>query len=148
MALLDRFKKKKDDDQAVAQAAPVKAKSVVAPAKVGKTPAPVKSQKPAAPSTPVVGGSSAYAVLIEPLVTEKATMTGTYYFRVSRSANKSEIAKAIEAVYKVKPLSVRVMNMAGKKVRSGQKQPGQRSDWKKAIIRLKAGETMNVYEGT
>ena len=156
MALLDRFKKKTDGtpdssdtkkpvSETKAKTAKKKPAATEEKTEVVTSDAKKVSEKK---SAPVVGGGRAYAVLMAPMVTEKATMTGTYYFRVHPSANKSEIKKAIFEVYKVKPKSVRVMNITGKKVRVGQRQQGQRSDWKKAIIRLEAGETMNVYEGT
>lgn len=84
------------------------------------------------------------SVLLRPIVTEKSTLDGTYTFAVAADANKSEIMKAIEKSYGVKPVSVRVMVMAGKKMRwSGVE--GKRKDWKKAIIRLPEGKTINVF---
>jgi large subunit ribosomal protein L23 len=84
--------------------------------------------------------------LLHPLVTEKATLSGTYQFEVPLSVNKVEVAKAIERLYGVKPLHVRMMRMEGKSVR-GTYRTGKRKDWKKAIVRLPAGKTINVYEG-
>lgn len=91
----------------------------------------------------------AYSILIKPLVTEKATNLGAhnqYVFMVAKNANKIEIAKAINAVYNVKPTSVNLINMKGKKVSRG-KVTGSRKDWKKAIVTLAAGQTIQVYEG-
>lgn len=86
-------------------------------------------------------------VLVRPVVTEKATVTGTYLFEVRPNANKQEVAKAITQLYGVTPASVRVMNVRGKVVR-WQQSYGKRKNWKKAVVRLKKGETMSVYQGT
>lgn len=92
---------------------------------------------------------NAYKVLVRPLVTEKASIQGAegkYFFEVGKQANKIEIAKAIQEVYGVKPISVNVIRMGGKNVKYGKK-TGQRKDWKKAIITLAKGQTIKVYEG-
>lgn len=87
--------------------------------------------------------------LVKPLITEKATHLASenkYVFVIARGANKIETAKAIQAVYGVKPLDVNIVNMKGKKVARG-KVRGQRKDWKKAIVTLAKGDTIKVYEG-
>lgn len=86
-------------------------------------------------------------VLLRPVITEKNTLNGTYAFQVAPSANKNEVMKAVEAIYGVAPVSVRVINVIGKTVRSAKTGEGKRKDWKKAIVRLPAGKTINVYEG-
>jgi large subunit ribosomal protein L23 len=91
----------------------------------------------------------AYRVLIKPLVTEKAANLGMhnkYVFAVSLKTNKIEIAKAIEEVYGIKPISVNIINSEGKTVRSG-RTLGKRKDWKKAIVALPEGKTIKIYEG-
>lgn len=91
----------------------------------------------------------AYRVLVKPLITEKATNLGIenkYVFAVENKSNKIEIAKAIDEVYGVKPISVNIINIQGKKTRYG-KTKGKRKDWKKAIIELPKGKTIKVYEG-
>jgi large subunit ribosomal protein L23 len=91
----------------------------------------------------------AYRVLVKPLITEKASVAGTlnkYSFVVSLDANKVEISKAIEEVYGVKPVRVNVVRMEGKAVRTG-RFPGKRKDWKKAIVTLPEGKTIQIYEG-
>lgn len=93
--------------------------------------------------------SIAYRVLIRPAVTEKATDLGTlnkYVFIISDKANKIDVAKAISEVYGVKPISVNIIKIKGKKVNRG-KVSGKRKDFKKAIVTLKKGETISVYEG-
>lgn len=89
----------------------------------------------------------AHRVLLRPVITEKATLSGTYIFEVHPSTNKSEVKKAIHEVYGVTPAHVRVINVSGKQVRWNSRS-GKRSDWKKAIVRLPKGQTINVYEGT
>ncbi len=92
---------------------------------------------------------SAYRVLVKPLITEKVTELGElnkYGFEVSVKTNKTEIAKAIKEVYGVTPISVNIINMRGKRVRFGRTM-GKKKDWKKAIITLKKGEKIEVYQG-
>ena len=67
-------------------------------------------------------------------------------FKVARSANKIEIKKAVEEIFKVKVDRVATMNYQGKKKRMG-KHEGKRPDWKKAIITLKKGEKLDFVEG-
>lgn len=91
----------------------------------------------------------AYRVLVKPLITEKATILGAenkYIFAVSKNSNKIEIARAINEVYGVKPVSVNIIKVKGKNVRYGRTQ-GKQKDWKKAIIKLPEGKTIKVYEG-
>jgi len=92
---------------------------------------------------------NAYKILIKPLVTEKVSNLGAlnkYVFAVAGDANKIEIAKAIKEIYGIKPTSVNVIKMLGKKARYG-KISGKRKDWKKAIITLPKGESIKIYEG-
>lgn len=91
---------------------------------------------------------SAYKILIRPLVTEKINdykEQGKYAFEVGIKTNKVEIAKAIEQVYSVKPASVNIINVIGKKVRRG-RVTGKRKDWKKAIITIPKGKSIEVYK--
>ncbi|MCW1930374.1 MAG: 50S ribosomal protein L23 [Candidatus Kerfeldbacteria bacterium] len=85
--------------------------------------------------------------LLRPVITEKNTLNGTYAFQVAPTANKNEIMKAVESLYGVAPVSVRIINVIGKTVRSAKTGEGKRRDWKKAIVRFEAGKTINVYEG-
>ena len=61
-------------------------------------------------------------------------------------SNKIEIAKAVEEIYGIKPTAVNVIKTDGKKVRRG-KYTGTRKDWKKAMVTLPKGKTINIYEG-
>ncbi len=91
----------------------------------------------------------AYRVLIKPMVTEKATnlvSSNQYVFMVGIDTNKIEVSKAIQEVYGVKPISVNIIKVKGKKVNRG-RITGKRKDFKKAVITLKKGDTISVYEG-
>jgi large subunit ribosomal protein L23 len=91
----------------------------------------------------------AYASLIRPLITEKASnliAQNKYVFAVNISSNKIEIAKAIEGLYSVKPIKVDTVRVEGKKVKYG-RMSGKRKDWKKAIVTLPKGKNIKVYEG-
>ncbi len=97
----------------------------------------------------IIKNNLAYRQLIKPLITEKATNLAAenkYVFVVDKNTNKIEIAKAVEAIYGVKPSSVNLINVAGKKVTRG-RISGQRKNWKKAIITLPKGQTIKIYEG-
>ena len=92
---------------------------------------------------------NAYRHLIRPLITEKATHLGAenkYVFVVEPSINKIMVKKAIEAVYGVKATKVNLINQDGKRVIRGRIK-GQRKDWKKAIVTLAKGDTIQVYAG-
>lgn len=92
---------------------------------------------------------NAYRVLVKPLVTEKAANLGAlnkYVFAVAPRANKIEIAKAINEVYGIKPESINIIKVKGKNVRQGRR-TGKRKDWKKAVITLPQGKSINIYEG-
>ena len=87
-------------------------------------------------------------IIIRPLITEKSTTLmaeGKYVFEVAQSANKIEIAKAISQIFKVKVASVNTINVEGKVKRMG-RSVGKRSDYKKAIVKLAAGETIEFFE--
>ncbi|MDD2806926.1 MAG: 50S ribosomal protein L23 [Patescibacteria group bacterium] len=88
-------------------------------------------------------------VLIKPLITEKAThlaVINKYVFAINPKMNKVEVKKAIRAVYKVDPIKINISNFSGKAVRYG-KTSGKTKSWKKAIVTLKAGDKIEVYEG-
>jgi large subunit ribosomal protein L23 len=93
--------------------------------------------------------SNSYRVLLRPLVTEKGSHMGVinkYIFEVDYNCNKIEVAKAIEATYGIKPVKVNMIKLAGKVVRRGRVE-GRRKNWKKAIVTLPAGKTIQIYEG-
>jgi large subunit ribosomal protein L23 len=92
--------------------------------------------------------SSVYEVIKRPIVTEKGVAKKdeerTLCFEVATGANKTEIRHAVETVFKVKVEEVRTSTTAGKLRRRG-RFAGYRADWKKAYVRLKAGEKMPEY---
>ncbi|HEX9882702.1 MAG TPA: 50S ribosomal protein L23 [Desulfobaccales bacterium] len=93
----------------------------------------------------------AYHYLIKgPIITEKSHALkeagNKVTFRVAVKANKIEIRKAIEELFKVKVLGVNTMQMRGKKKRVGRTQ-GTRPAWKKAIVTLAPGEKIPGLEG-
>jgi large subunit ribosomal protein L23 len=89
-----------------------------------------------------------YTVIRRPLITEKGLgvkeTEGTLVFEVAPTATKNEVKEAVEALFKVKVAAVRTSNFAGKERRRG-KYAGFRADWKKAYVRLKAGEKLPDY---
>jgi large subunit ribosomal protein L23 len=93
---------------------------------------------------------SYYTIILRPLVTEKTNlqkdMHNTVSFEVDRRANRIEIKRAVEEGFKVRVVSVRTMQMAGKTTQRGRIR-GKRRDWKKAIVRLMPGERIEFFEG-
>jgi large subunit ribosomal protein L23 len=88
-------------------------------------------------------------VLIQPLLTEKITglreSANKVGFIVRSDANRIEIKRAVESTLKVRVERVNVMNVPGKIKRLG-RFAGRRPDWKKAIVTLKPGEKLEMYE--
>lgn len=91
-----------------------------------------------------------YQIIKKTLITEKSTVArdaaNQYNFEVDTRANRIEVGRAVEKIFKVKVLAVRVMNVQGKKKRSG-KVMGQRSAWKKAIVTLAPGNRIETGDG-
>jgi large subunit ribosomal protein L23 len=91
-----------------------------------------------------------YDVIVRPVVTEKSTdeldRNGAYTFVVAKDANKHEIAYAIEKLFNVKVRAVRTMRYRGKDRRVG-RPIGRRASWKKAIVTLREGDTIEIFEG-
>ena len=88
-------------------------------------------------------------ILIRPIVTEKSTALmeqGKYTFRVPLAATKIQIRQAVEQIFKVKVQAVNTMRYEGKLKRMGRTQE-RRSDWKKAVVTLKPGEAIELFEG-
>ena len=87
-------------------------------------------------------------ILIRPLITEKSTQLmeeGKYVFVVAKKANKIEIAKAVAEVFNVKVANVNTVNVSGKMKRMG-RFVGKRADYKKAIVKLAPGETIEFFQ--
>lgn len=92
---------------------------------------------------------SAHDVLVQPLLTEKITAmresANKVGFLVNRDANRIEVKRAVEAALNVKVAKVNILNIMGKTKRLG-RFSGKRPDWKKAIVTLKEGEKLELYE--
>ncbi|MCX5911648.1 MAG: 50S ribosomal protein L23 [Deltaproteobacteria bacterium] len=92
----------------------------------------------------------AHQIIKRPLITEKSTRQkeegNQIAFVVDPKAGKIQIRQAVEKLFKVKVLSVRTMNVTGKKKRLG-KFLGRKSDWKKAIVKLREGDRIEFFEG-
>jgi large subunit ribosomal protein L23 len=88
-------------------------------------------------------------ILVQPLLTEKVTamreQSNTVGFLVHPDANRIQIKQAVETLLKVKVERVNVLNVRGKIKRLG-RFSGKRSDWKKAFVKLKEGEKLELYE--
>jgi len=134
MGLFDFFKKKKEPEKKIEKKKVQKKveKKVEAGPEIKK------------PRKKVSG--TAYRVLSSAHVTEKATRLeaeNKYVFKVIAAANKSEIKKAIENLHGVEVINVRIINIPRKQIRLG-KQKGWKKGYKKAIIRIKKGQKIEV----
>ena len=91
-----------------------------------------------------------HKIIRRPLITEKSTiqkeMNNQLAFEVDRRANKIEIKKAVERIFKVQVEDVRTQNYQGKIKRLGRNM-GRRRHWKKAIVTLKPGQKIEFFEG-
>jgi large subunit ribosomal protein L23 len=91
-----------------------------------------------------------YQIIRRPIITEKGSVlkdeNNQLVFEVNLGANKSEIKKAVEKLFKVTVLSVRTQNRQGKRKRLG-RSVGRRKNWKKAIVTLKEGHRVDFFEG-
>jgi large subunit ribosomal protein L23 len=89
-----------------------------------------------------------HTVIRRPVITEKGLgvkeTEATLVFEVASEATKTEVKEAVEALFKVKVAAVRTANFAGKERRRG-RYAGFRPDWKKAYVKLKAGEKLPEY---
>ncbi len=91
-----------------------------------------------------------YEVLRRPVVTEKSTMLAAqnkYVFEVSMAANKPQIKAAVEQAFDVKVTAVNTAVVRGKVRRFGRSSGGRQPAWKKAIVTLAGGDTIEVFEG-
>lgn len=88
-------------------------------------------------------------VLIRPVVTEKTTslreQSNKYVFEVAIAANKAEVRQAVEKYFGVKVLDVHTSRMYGKPKRMGRFE-GRRPNWKKAVVTLQSGDTIDLFD--
>ena len=145
MGFFDKFKIKKPEEKKDKK--PQKEDKAIKPA--GKEDARVEEKKEDK-SREIKGKSQiAFRVLLKPLITEKGTNLAAqnkYIFSVNPQMNKIEVKKAIRSIYRVDPVKINICNFPGKNVRYGRRQ-GKTKAWKKAIVTLKAGDKIEVYEG-
>lgn len=88
-------------------------------------------------------------IIIKPVVTEKSVdlmQENKYCFKVAKDANKIEIKNAIEEIFKVTVVNVNTVNVHGKMKRMGRTQ-GMTAGWKKAVVTLREGDSIEVFEG-
>ena len=91
-----------------------------------------------------------YKVIKAAHITEKGTfqkeLQNQIAFKVDRKANKVEIRRAVETLFKTKVVDVKTMNIKGKRRRVG-RTLGKKADWKKAVVKLAPGESIEFFEG-
>ncbi len=94
--------------------------------------------------------NSIHDIIRRPLLSEKGNILNEsenkVLIEVTRDANKIEIKRAIEKIFKVNVASVHTLNIHGKKKRLGRHE-GRTRNWKKAIVTLKSGEKLDFLEG-
>ena len=140
MAILDRFKKKKKEKE-IAE----KKKEILKKELLEK-----KVEKPKEKKIKKKIPFLAYKVLKSPYVTEKSTRLakeGQYTFKVFKNANKIEIKKAIEELYGVDIKAVKIIKRPSKKRRLG-RQEGLKPGFKKAIVKIKEGQKIDIFPST
>jgi large subunit ribosomal protein L23 len=101
------------------------------------------------PSPTPLRDTVVYQTIIAPHISEKSSLlsekTGCYTFRVHMDADKETIKKALEQLFNVSVVAVRVVNMDGKQKRFG-RTLGRRNHWKKAYVRLAEGQSITLME--
>ena len=89
-----------------------------------------------------------YSVIDTVRLSEKATLlqetNNEYVFKVDRRANKLEIKRAVEQAFGVKVIGVRTANYSGKRKRVRRSDEGKTASWKKAMVRLKDGDSIDL----
>jgi large subunit ribosomal protein L23 len=107
------------------------------------------SETAAKPRGATLSAERVYQIILSPVVTEKATRlneTSQVTFKVTLDATKPEIKAAVEKLFNVKVEAVNTIRMKGKTKRFRGRE-GQRSDWKKAMVKLQAGQTIDLTTG-
>jgi large subunit ribosomal protein L23 len=90
-------------------------------------------------------------VLKRPLITEQSTLlgeSGKYVFEIDTRATKADVAAAVEWAFDVNVKSVNTLKVRGKVKQYGRSRPAKQPDWKKAIVTLSPGNTIQLFEGT
>ena len=89
-------------------------------------------------------------VIIRPVVSEKTYVLaelGKYTFRVADTAHKTQIRQAVEALFDVHVVDVRTMSVKSKPKRRGSTPKGGTREWKKAIVQVRSGESIAIFQG-
>ena len=92
---------------------------------------------------------SSHQILVRPIITEKNTLLneqGKYTFEVAEAANKIEIKRAVEEIFKVKVTAVNILRVPGKIRRMG-RHSGMTRSWKKAVVTLEPGQRIELFQG-
>lgn len=93
---------------------------------------------------------SEYRLITRPYITEKVLLLkedgNKVVFKISKDTNKIELKNAIESIFNVTVEAINTLTVKGKKKRLGRYE-GRKSDWKKAIVTLKEGDTIEYFEG-
>lgn len=101
----------------------------------------------------------AHRIIIEPVLTEKSNLLRegeykTYVFKVEKNANKIMVMKAVKDLFNVNPVSCRMMNVRGKSrhnravsLKSFRRGLGRTAAWKKAMVTLDKGQSIDAFEG-
>ncbi len=90
-----------------------------------------------------------YDVILRPVITEKSNVMSSdfnqYVFEVAPNANKHQIREAVEVIFDVEVTNVRTMVMPAKRGQRGRKTYLRSKQWKKAVVTLKAGDTIELF---
>ena len=92
--------------------------------------------------------ANVYDIIIRPIITERSMVdvaNKKYVFEVAKDAGKVEIKNAVETAFGVKVAKVNTLNMQGKEKRTGRYPAGRRPSWKKAMVTLAEGETIEIF---
>lgn len=157
MKFLDRFKNKKEQEIKAGSSAPASTSQKDEKQTVKKTdkkPAAKKTTDKKPASKPSAGSNKKFRtetvkVILSPVISEKAAHLADmnqYVFRVESSSNRVQVRQAFVDLYGVQPSRINIVNVPGKSVRFGRR-TGRRSGWKKAIITVPKGSSIQVYEG-
>ncbi len=146
MALRDFFKKKKLEERKVKpREKPIEKTPTPKPKSEKRTPKRSEARLPSLGAKAT--GGQAYRILKTPHITEKATdLAGKnqYVFRIWERANKVEVKKAIEDLYKVKVIDVKIIKVPAKRRRFG-RISGWKKGYKKAIVKIKEDQKIELF---
>lgn len=147
MTLLNKFfsKNKSKTSQPKTEELKPKVKEATFPPKAATPRAGKTAEKIVEPKILKPANMEIEQVIIGPHITEKASAQkeGAYIFKVARSANKITVARAVGSTYNVKVKDVNIINISGKTIKVG-RTLGRTQGYKKAVVTLKAGQTLEI----